>query len=54
MTKKNVLYCHFLYCLHCLAEERGARETTRLLQVSAAKVSEVKRGMAKPDEAAAA
>ena len=37
-----------------LAEGRGVRETARLLKVSAAKVSEIKRAMAKPDEAVAA
>ena len=37
-----------------LAEGRGVRETARLLRVSAAKVSEVRRNMAAPGEAAAA
>lgn len=37
-----------------LAEGRGVRETARLLKVSAAKVSEVRRSMAEPVEAAAA
>lgn len=37
-----------------LAEGRGVRETARLLKVSAAKVSEVRRSMAEPVETAAA
>ena len=36
-----------------LAEGRGVRETARLLKVSAAKVSEVRRSMAAPVDAAA-
>ncbi len=37
-----------------LVEGRGVRETARLLKVSAAKVSEVRRAMAKPIEVLAA
>jgi DNA invertase Pin-like site-specific DNA recombinase len=35
-----------------LLEGKGIRETARMLKVSAAKVSEIKRGMALPDQAA--
>jgi hypothetical protein len=37
-----------------LAEGRGVRETARLLKISAAKVSEVRRSMGRPAEVLAA